>query len=94
MNSIDQSEIFRGIRGAADSAYAVLRASGRGFDPEFEPEIGELVYEAATTDEVSVYRLEDEDGDTWAVLVGTDADGEGRWAVRVGAAGVDLPFDR
>jgi len=88
--TIDQDDCIRSpLRAAA--AHSLLNNRGEGFDPTGDIDGWELVYEARTTDEVSVYRHTDDEGDFWVYLVGTDGSGsdDSRWATRVGDVGVE-----
>ena len=65
---------------ALSAEFSARNNAGEGFDPSGEIDGWALVFGAATTDDVAVYR----DGDD-AVLVGTDGSGDedSRWAVRI-----------
>jgi hypothetical protein len=88
--TISQDDILRS-RSDARYAFSVLNDQGEGFDPTGEDSAWTLRRDAETTDDVSVYTHTDDDGDLWVILVGTDQSGsdDSRWAVRVGAVGVD-----
>ena len=92
MDTIEISDLTRLDSLARRTAFTVLNNAGKGFDPEPEIDAWTLVRLTDNTDDVSVYRYTDEDGDTWHVLVGTDGTGsdDSRWAVRIGEAGLDV----
>ena len=86
---IEQEDILRNA-GMAQMAYSALNNAGQGFAPMTGQMT--LVRPASTTDGLAIYRLTDEDGDQWLVLVGTDASGseDSEWAVRVPELGVHV----